>query len=205
QHLALGEVHRVSGHDQLFDTLFVYENYPVDAGALLGAQELAVTEFSSREYNHYPLTVAATPGHELGLRVEYDTEVFDPAAIEAVAHRFQRVLVAMATDADRLLSSIDVLDGGEYDQLGAWGNRAVLTAQTPAPVSIPVMFADQVARAPEAVAVTFEGRSVTYRELDEAADRLARVLAGCGAGPGHCVALLLPRSVEAVVSILAVL
>ncbi|MGO4447250.1 amino acid adenylation domain-containing protein, partial [Mycobacterium sp. 2YAF39] len=49
------------------------------------------------------------------------------------------------------------------------------------------------------------GRSVTYRELDEAADRLARVLAGCGAGPGHCVALLLPRSVEAVVSILAVL
>ncbi|MGO4447254.1 condensation domain-containing protein, partial [Mycobacterium sp. 2YAF39] len=49
QHLALGEVHRVSGHDQLFDTLFVYENYPVDAGALLGAQELAVTEFSSRE------------------------------------------------------------------------------------------------------------------------------------------------------------
>ena len=60
QHLALGEIHRLTGHDQLFDTLFVYENYPVDTAGFSGAQELAVTEFSSREYNHYPLTVEAT-------------------------------------------------------------------------------------------------------------------------------------------------
>ncbi len=205
QHLALGEIHRVTGHDRLFDTLFVYENYPIGTGALSGAQELAVTEFSSREYNHYPLTVAATPGHELSLRVEYDLDVFTPAAIVSLVDRFRRVLVAMATDPDRRLSSIDVLDGGDYEQLDAWGNRAALTRQPPTPMSIPAMFGEQVARTPEAVAVTFEGRSVTYRELDEAADRLANVLAGRGAGPGHCVALLLPRSVEAIVSILAVL
>ena len=75
----------------------------------------------------------------------------------------------------------------------------------PAPVSIPVLFAAQVARTPEAVAVSFEGLSVTYRELDEAANRLAHLLAGHGVGPGQCVALLFSRSAEAVAAILAVL
>ncbi|HEX9833374.1 MAG TPA: condensation domain-containing protein, partial [Mycobacterium sp.] len=205
QHLALGEIHRVTGHDHLFDTLFVYENYPIDTAALSGERELAITDFSSREYNHYPLTMAATPGHEVSLRVEYDTDVFDPATIDALVRRFQRVLVAMATDPDRRLSSIDVLDAGEHDQLDAWGNRAVLTQQGPTAVSITAMFDDQVARAPEAVALTFEGRSMTYGELDAAANRLAHRLSGLGAGPGQRVALLLPRTHDAVVAILAVL
>jgi amino acid adenylation domain-containing protein len=66
------------------------------------------------------------------------------------------------------------------------------------------MFAAQAARTPDAVAVTFEGSSMTYREVDEAADRAAQVLAGCGAGAGQRVALLLPRSAEAIVAMVAV-
>src|SRR5208283_3136575 len=65
--------------------------------------------------------------------------------------------------------------------------------------------AAQVARTPEAVALTSEGRSTTYRELEEAANRLAHLLVSRGAGPGQCVALLLSRSVEAIVAMLAVL
>ena len=204
QHLALNEIHRITGHDQLFDTLFVYENYPIDTAALFGANELAVTEFTSREYNHYPLTVQATPGTELGLRVEFDTDVFDPATIDTLIERLKRVLVAMTADPTRRLSSMDVLDEPEHARLDEIGNRAVLTRPA-TPVSIPVLFAAQVARAPEAVAVTFDGRSMTYRELDEAANRLAHLLAGHGAGPGQCVALLFTRSAQAVVAMLAVL
>ena len=76
----------------------MYENYPVDTAALSGAHELAITEFTSRESNHYPLTVQALPGAELGLRVEYDTDVFDAASIETLIERLQRVLVAMTAD-----------------------------------------------------------------------------------------------------------
>ena len=65
-----------------------------------GADGLAITEFTSRESNHYPLTVAAQPGAELGLRVEYDTDVFDAASIEALIERLQRVLVAMTAEPD---------------------------------------------------------------------------------------------------------
>ncbi|HEY0227248.1 MAG TPA: condensation domain-containing protein, partial [Mycobacterium sp.] len=95
QHLALSEIHRLTGHDQLFDTLFVYENYPIDATTLLGIDELTFSDVSSREYNHYPLTVQAVPGHEIGLRVEYDTELFTTARIEKLIQRLQRVLIAM--------------------------------------------------------------------------------------------------------------
>ena len=84
QHLALTEIHRVTGHDQLFDTLFVFENYPIDTSAPLGVDGLAITESTSREYNHYPLSVVVLPGDELGLRIEYDTEVFDPESIETL-------------------------------------------------------------------------------------------------------------------------
>ena len=68
QHLALPEIHRVTGHDQLFDTLFVYENYPVDTTALTSDQELSIPEFAIHESTHYPLTLQAGPGAELGIR-----------------------------------------------------------------------------------------------------------------------------------------
>jgi non-ribosomal peptide synthetase component F len=111
----------------------------------------------------------------------------------------------MSTGPGQRLSSIDLLDEDELAHLDRWGNRAVLTQPAPTPASIPGLFAAQVERAPEAVAVTFEGRSMTYRELDEAANRLAHLLAAEGAGPGKSVALLFSRSAEAVVAIAAVL
>ena len=166
---------------------------------------LDIAAVSSREHNHYPLSIQAIPGGELGLRVEYDVEVFDTDSIDAIVGRLQRVLVAMAADPNRALSSIDLLDAQEQSRLDGWSNRAVLGQPPTAPMSIPELFATQVARTPEAAALTFAGRSWTYRELDEAANRLAHLLAGQGAGPGELVALLFSRSADAVISILAVL
>ncbi|MDT5120187.1 MAG: glycopeptidolipid biosynthesis protein, partial [Mycobacterium sp.] len=204
-YLALRDIHRVTGHDQLFDTLFLYENYPIDTGALFGVHELAITDFSSREFNHYPLSVVVSPGHELSLRVEFDTQVFDVATVDTLIERLRQVLVTMTTDPTRRLSSIDLLDSEEHSRLEEWGNRAVLTQPASAPVSIPELFAAQVARAPEAVAVNYGERSWTYRQLDEAANRLAHLLSDRGAGPGERVAVLVNRSAGAIVSLLAVL
>ncbi|MGV0837953.1 amino acid adenylation domain-containing protein [Mycolicibacterium thermoresistibile] len=205
QHLALNEIHQVAGHDQLFDTLFLYESYPIDTSGFSGVQDLAVTEFTNREYNHYPLSVMALPGHELGLRVEYDTDVFGTADIDALFDRFQRVLQSMVSDVTRRLSSIEIVDAGERDRLDRWSNRGVLTTPAPTLESIPAVFARQVARDPGAVALTFGNQSLTYGELDDAATQLANLLAVYGAGPGESVALLIPRSADAIVAILAVL
>src|SRR5262249_36903180 len=135
--------------------------------------------------------------------VEFRTDVLDAASIGALIERLARVLVAVTADSTRRGSSMDLLDEPEQARLGEIGNRAVLTQPTPA-VSVPVLFDAQVARAPQAVAVTCAGRCLTYRELEEAANRLAHLLAAHGVGPGRCVALLLERSAEAIVAIVAV-
>jgi hypothetical protein len=63
--------------------------------ALFGTNGLAMTEITGRENNHYPLAMVAQPGRELGLRVEFDTDVFETKRIEALIKRFKRVLAAM--------------------------------------------------------------------------------------------------------------
>ncbi|WP_122496459.1 amino acid adenylation domain-containing protein, partial [Mycobacterium attenuatum] len=205
QHLPLPDIHRITGHHQLFDTVFVYENYPIDTGALPGRDHLAITAVTTRERTHYPLVLQASPGRELALRVEFRSDVFDAAAIDALIGRLERVCTAMTADPARRLSTLDLLDSGEHARLDAIGNRVALTHPAPTPPSIPAQWAAQVTRTPEAVALSFAGRSMTYRELDIASNRLAHLLSGHATGPGHTVALLLPRSAQAVIAILAVL
>jgi glycopeptidolipid biosynthesis protein len=98
QHLALNEIHRATGHDQLFDTVFIYENYPIDTAGMLNVPEMAITKYTNREFNHYPLSVQAVPGNELGLRVEFDKDVFTTARVGKLVDRFRRVLEAMTVD-----------------------------------------------------------------------------------------------------------
>ncbi|WP_273736624.1 condensation domain-containing protein, partial [Mycolicibacterium septicum] len=127
----------------------------------------------------------------IGGTVEFRTDVFDAASIEVLIGRLNRVLDAVAADPGQLLSTIDVLDVADHVRLDEIGNRGVLTTPT-VPMSVPVMFAEQVVRTPHAVALICGERSWTYRELDEASNRLAHYLTGLGAGPGACVALLFP-------------
>jgi amino acid adenylation domain-containing protein/thioester reductase-like protein/non-ribosomal peptide synthase protein (TIGR01720 family) len=208
QHLALGEIHRITGQEQLFDTLFVYENFPMEMGVDIGVpgdDGLVITELASRETTHYPLVVQASPGDEVNLRVEFRSDMFEQATIDTLLGRLAKVLAAMTADPAAALSSVDLLDDGERALLDEWGNRAVLTQPAPAAVSIPEALAAQVARTPDAPALTFEGASMTYREFDEVSNRLAHELSRAGAGIGTTVALLLPRSSDAIVAMAAVL
>ncbi|MEE2852220.1 MAG: amino acid adenylation domain-containing protein, partial [Actinomycetota bacterium] len=199
QHLALIDIHRVTGHEQLFDTLFVYENYPIDTvvPSDAGGDALAITEFTNLEYNHYPLTMEALPGREIDLRVEYDTDVFDAARIEALIGRMQRVLAAMTADPTRPLSTVDLLDRVERELvLSRWSG-----AQVVAPVGVaPELLAAAVSADPDAVAALDGGRAVSYRELDQWSTRLARVLIESGVGPERAVGVAMGRCLELVVA-----
>jgi non-ribosomal peptide synthetase component F len=129
QHLALSDIHGITGQERLFDTVFVYENYPTDTAALQGgAHELVITDF--RDFYHYPLTIQAVPGRELELRVQYRTDIFDRATIEALIERFKRALAAMTADPNRRLSTSSLLNRGEHARLDGWGKQVSQPATT---------------------------------------------------------------------------
>ncbi|WP_156745118.1 condensation domain-containing protein, partial [Mycobacterium sp. 1165178.9] len=139
--------------------------------------------------------------------VEFRTDVFDTDTIHTLITRLHRVLDTITTEPDRPLSTIDVLEAAEHTHLHTWGNHAALTTATPAgeSVSVPVLFERQVTATPTAVAISDAGQSMTYGDLERAATGLAYRLAGHGARPGGCVALLMSRSAEAITAMLAIL
>ena len=204
-------------HHPLIQVALAWQNLPGhdnnDPAAGLALGDLQVTQLpvdthTARMDLSFSLSERWTETGEpagIGGTVEFRTDVFDAASIEALIERLQKVLAAMTTDPGQRLSSIDLLDTEEHTRLDEIGNRAVLTEPAPTPVSVPVLFAQHVARTPDAVALTFAGRSLSYRELDEAANRLAHLLSGYEVGPGQCVALLFTRSAEAIIAMLAVL
>ncbi len=123
QHLALSDIHRITGQDQLFDTVFVYENYPTDTAACGGRRRVGDHRGQKRDYYHYPLTIQAVPGRELDLRVQFRTDIFDVPTIEALIERFKRALAAMTADPTQRLSTSSLLNRGEHARLDGWGKR----------------------------------------------------------------------------------
>ncbi|MEU4315654.1 amino acid adenylation domain-containing protein [Nocardia sp. NPDC024068] len=138
-------------------------------------------------------------GGELHVEMGYATDVFDERTIAAIARRFVSVLGAAVAAPGRPIGDIDVLDRREYGNL-------VPLAGGPAepPVSLSELLHRSAVRDPDGVAVRWRGRDTSYRELDERANRLARLLIARGAGPETVVAVALPRGLDAITAIWAV-
>ncbi|MEV4583395.1 amino acid adenylation domain-containing protein, partial [Nonomuraea jabiensis] len=128
-------------------------------------------------------------------------DLFEAASVTRLAERWTRVIRSVAADPQLRLNAMDVLDDGERRLLAEWNDTATPTVET----TLPELFEAQVARTPEAVAVTCGGAQVTYAELDARANRLARYLVGRGVGPETLVALTLERGIDLIAALLGVL
>ncbi|WP_050800097.1 non-ribosomal peptide synthetase [Streptomyces himastatinicus] len=133
--------------------------------------------------------------------LEYATDLFDRSTAAAAGERFVRVLRHLVAEPGARIGAIDVLSRAERELLSGRNETA---AQLPG-VTVPQLFAQQAARTPDAVAVTSGTRELTYRDLDERADRLARELVRRGIGPESLVGLALPRSADLVTAMLGIL
>ncbi|WP_222844271.1 non-ribosomal peptide synthetase [Aldersonia kunmingensis] len=209
-YIGLTDIHQAAGVAALFNTLFVFESYPVDQEALSEAGSaldgLQVTGVEVLDGSHYPLTVVVSvAGAKLDLGLKYDMALFDTTEIETLADRFVQVLRTFARNTEVPVGDIEVLEPAERAALvGAWsGAGAASGADLSA--TLAGLFSEQVARDPGAVAVVFEGESLTYGELAVRARRVARQLIAQGVGPESLVGVALPRSLDLVVAVLAVI
>jgi amino acid adenylation domain-containing protein/non-ribosomal peptide synthase protein (TIGR01720 family) len=193
----------VPGGTPLFESLFVFENYPAARGGDAHAAALRVADARAVEWTSYPLTLVTGPGARIQLSLAYDRARFDDGTAERLLGHFERILEQAAEAGDRRVSDLSPLDEDERRHaLEAWNQT---DAAFPAHQTLHALVEAQAARTPLAPAVTFEGASLTYAELNERANRLAHHLIGLGVGPEVRVGLCMERSLEMVTSILAIL
>jgi amino acid adenylation domain-containing protein len=187
----------------LFESLLVFENYPVDREAeRLAGVPFTVEVASQFSHTNYPLTLIVFGGERMVLRLKYATDRFDEEAMVRRLGHLERLLEGMTALPGARLSDLPLLSAAERRQLlEEW--------QEPAPAGVertlPELFAEQLERAPHRVAVVGEGESWTYAELAARANRLAHHLLALGVRPGGRVALCLERSPDLVAAILGVL
>ncbi|QII04312.1 amino acid adenylation domain-containing protein [Rhodococcoides fascians A25f] len=200
QHLGLAEVVRRVGVGELFDTQMVFQNYPV-VRAADAEKRITLAPTRSRAATHYPLVLVAAARENLTLRLGYRTDLVARADAEALIGRLVRVLEDVASNPDQLVGRMQLLGNQERSRVLALAHGPVLN---PPRHGVVRMVEATVDTSPDAVAVIAEP-DLTYRELDERANRLARYLVERGAAAERYVAIALPRGPELVVALLAVL
>ncbi len=192
---------RSLSHHSLFQVLFVLQEAGLDAFAL---DELTASpiELGSR-LARFDLALELLPGPAgWTARIEYNRDLFDATTIARFLGHYEQLLRAILAQPDAQVASLNLLGSSELGLLAAWNDT-----RTPFEDATAVhrLFEAQVARTPEAVAVVFEGRELTYAALDAQANQLAHRLRAAGAGPEVLVGLCLERSPELVVGFLAIL
>ncbi|WGH85644.1 non-ribosomal peptide synthetase [Auritidibacter ignavus] len=201
QHLPLTEIAHAIGQKTLFDSLFVFENAPIGSIGDNGPDDVEIVDFEVNDHTAYPLAIKIVPDNALTINVDYRSDVFSATEVAAWMSAWQRALVAVVDDPHQFVGNVDLAGDELRDQLESFNQTGTVAV----PAVLPDLFAQQVALHSQRLAVSGADDGLTYEQLDRESNRVARYLIDLGVGPESIVAILLPRGVDALVSILGVI
>jgi amino acid adenylation domain-containing protein len=188
-------------HTPLFQAMLAFQPLSDQQFSLRGTRTRIVHAAGTR--SDFDLTLRVYPANTgLKTEFEYATDLFDGATVDGMADHFRRLVEGAVADPFRRVSELPLLGHEERSRILVEWNQ---TERSFPEQSVAALVEEQVARTPDAIAVSFGSSEVTYRELNERANRSAHHLQASGVGPETIVAVFLDRSVELVVALLAVL
>jgi amino acid adenylation domain-containing protein len=198
----------------LFESLVVFENYPIDPlaapqlpppgkDAAAPRKRLSFADPGSRETPPYPLTLIGALRKTLLLRLGFDARRFAPATVERLLGQLVVLLERLIAGPDRRLGDVSPIADAERRALLV--ERNATTTDYPRDASLTALFEAEAAAHPEAIALVFGDETLTYRELDRRSNQLAHVLRERGVGAETPVGVLAVRSIEMIVGTLAIL
>jgi amino acid adenylation domain-containing protein len=193
----------VSQGRALLHALLVYENYPRNSHVQNLDDNLTVEQVYTRYSTPYPFFILVFPDREFTIRIMYDRARLSDASITRMLGHFQVLLEGMIANPNQRLIDLPLLSSSERHQLLVEWNQTA--SDYPRDRCIHELFEDQVERTPEAVAVVFDDQRLTYRELNERANQLARRLQRLGVGPDTLVGICVGRSLDMVIGLLGIL
>jgi amino acid adenylation domain-containing protein len=195
-------------HAPLFQALLVVQNFPLEPVEIAGVRLAPLGAGSAPDQVNFDLELTVVEaGDDVMGSTGYNAELFDSGTIERLNRHLTALLEAAVSEPERPVHDLPLLSAPEREQLlGEWSGAARPDRDVPVPAPpIPALISAQAARTPDAVAVEHEGVSVTYRELEERSNRLARHLRRLGVGRETVVGVALDRSPELIDALLAVL
>ncbi|HEU4834641.1 MAG TPA: amino acid adenylation domain-containing protein, partial [Pyrinomonadaceae bacterium] len=192
---------RSLNHSPLFQVLFVLQNAPMGTLELPGLRLSMVERERDEAQFDLILDMQEEEGKLCGT-LRYNTDLFEADTIKRMVGHFETLLAAVVADPLQQLSTLPLLTEVEAQQLAEWNNPA---REYPRDTCIHQLFEAQVERNPAAVALIFEDRRLSYRELNCRANQLAHYLRSLGVGPEVCVGLCMERSVDLIVALVAIL
>ncbi|MDH3026640.1 amino acid adenylation domain-containing protein [Gordonia alkanivorans] len=207
QFLGLGEITRATGHPALFDTLVVYESYPVDTGTVLEGSRtsgLEIRDVTTSDATHYPLALIAAPdADELSLTVKADLTAVDAEIVEVIASSLVDLLQTLADDPATPVAALDPMPAEMRGTVEAWSRGAMVELGWGGR-SVGSVVAERVGLSGSQVAVWCGDRVVSYGEFGGLVAGVARRLLGLGVGVDSAVGVVMSRSLELLVAVHAV-
>jgi amino acid adenylation domain-containing protein/non-ribosomal peptide synthase protein (TIGR01720 family) len=206
EHTPLYEIQRWAGQggQDLFDSIVVFENYPLDQALKQGAPDrLRFGEVWNREETNYPMTVSVNQDETLVLSYSHARSQFGEALVQTLARRMETLLEALAHSPGARVGDIGLRDDSEEGSPKSEHTKDLNAIDAGQPVHR--WIERQAAAHPDATAVVFGDQALSYAELDLRANRLAHRLIGLGVAPEVKVGIAVERSIEMVVGLLAIL
>ncbi|QSQ26355.1 amino acid adenylation domain-containing protein [Pyxidicoccus parkwayensis] len=186
----------------LFESMLIFENYPLDTTLGQRVPGMEVRDVESHEQGNYPLIAYVVPGDRLRLILAYAPALFGEGTVARMLEHWRTLMEGLASGVQRL-DDVPMLHEEERRRVLDVGRGPLANFDSEA--SLAALFDAQASRTPDALALVDGETRVTYRELAARAEGLARTLQHLGVGPELRVALCSDRSVEMVAGVLAVL
>lgn len=193
----------IDPQEELFDSIMVIENYPLDKQLNDATNLLQLQSYSMLESTNYDLTLVLELYDQMKLKFIYPTPTLQNQFVQHMAQHFLNTLTFVLTHPTANISAIEMISNEEKDQLLYQWNQT--TADYPRNTTLHAIFEAQAAKVPDRVAVIFDEQVLTYRELNEKANRLARRLREKGVKPESIVGVLAERSFEMLIGIYGIL
>lgn len=187
----------------LFDSLLVFENYPVSKIVNENEWNLKVENVAINEHNNYPLSIVVVSNDQISIRFSYNTALLQKGYIEKISGHFENVLRQIVKNVNGEISDLNLITGGEeHELLSVFNNRE--TAY-PKNKTIVDLFAQEVSKAPNNNAIVFEREKLSYKELNERSNQLANYLKRKNVAAASMIPLSVERGPNMMVGILGIL
>ena len=201
QYSALNDVKKWSNiQDEFFDSLFVFENYPVDE-VLDQERSMETTSMNVEEKTNYPITIEAVLANTLNFKIDYNASILATKDIKRIKSHIETLLKSFISGVE-YVGELNYLTETEHTELLDVFNTTAV--EYPQEETIVSLFESQVAKTPNAIAAVYEDQKLTYKELDEKSNQLGQYLREKGVKDETFVPICVERSLDMIVGMLAI-